>query len=461
MKNNVTFSIGNIALIDKINGKFGLFDKLFGNVRLKARTFKESAKFLVANRLGICTSLNQVHNFYPEEFFHHLGYKNVPSERTLNRDLDRIGKHSEFILENYMQFIYENDLVSDKQFMDFSSSYFEGNKCALGNLGYSRDHQPGKNQITWGISTGMNGIPTALTIQKGNVQDKKHFNFMLKTCSKILKKGSLLIYDCGGNTKENNSEVLKLGFNFLTLKAKKKTIYKKFISIYETNEKTLFNINDTIYKCVKFCENNTFYYIYFSNKLELNQKINHTKKFEKELKKNDSKLKKVKSGKNIGEYFSREGTIIAKGELQEDEIVNPYINGIEGYFVLESSVDEDAEKILNLYKNRDKAEKLIRNMKEGTELRPIRHWSDNAVKGHLLIIFLTNCIINLTHLLNNVSVAKNLKLLKKSLNNLTLTVVYPKNSFRFTILSNISEEIRLILGDFINKYIDKTLEMRW
>jgi transposase len=198
-----------------------------------------------------------------------------------------------------------------------------------------------------------------------------------------------------------------------------------------------------------------------SNKLELNQKINHTKKFEKELKKNDSKLKKVKSGKNIGEYFSREGTIIAKGELQEDEIVKPYINGIEGYFVLESSVDEDAEKILNLYKNRDKAEKLIRNMKEGTELRPIRHWSDNAVKGHLLIIFLTNCIINLTHLLNNVSVAKNLKLLKKSLNNLTLTVVYPKNSFRFTILSNISEEIRLILGDFINKYIDKTLEMRW
>src|SRR3989338_8152477 len=48
---------------------------------------------------------------------------------------------------------------------------------------------------------------------------------------------------------------------------------------------------------------------------------------------------------------------------------NPYITGLEGFFILESSVNELSEKILRLYKERDKAEKLIRDMKEGTDLR--------------------------------------------------------------------------------------------
>ncbi len=141
--------------------------------------------------------------------------------------------------------------------------------------------------------------------------------------------------------------------------------------------------------------------------------------------------------------------------------INPYITGLEGYFILESSVDNNPEKILNLYKNRDKAEKLIRNMKEGTELRPIRCWSKWSVIGYLLIVFLTNCIINLTLFLSKNPVVKNVKLLKKYLNNLTLTVVYPKNRFRFTVLSNISQEIRSIFGNYIDKYIDKSLELRW
>ena len=100
-------------------------------------------------------------------------------------------------------------------------------------------------------------------------------------------------------------------------------------------------------------------------------------------------------------------------------------------------------------------------MKEGTELRPIRHWSTNAIIGYLFIVFLTNCLINLTHFLAKLPFIKNVKLLKKYLNNLTLTVIYPPNRFKFSVLSNISEEIKAILGDSINKYVDKSLDLRW
>ena len=77
---------------------------------------------------------------------------------------------------------------------------------------------------------------------------------------------------------------------------------------------------------------------------------------------------------------------------------NPYISGVEGFFILESSVDTEPAKILELYKNRDKAEKFIRDLKEGTELRPIRHWTKNAIFGSLFVCFLTKALTNLTEM---------------------------------------------------------------
>ena len=188
------------------------------------------------------------------------------------------------------------------------------------------------------------------------------------------------------------------------------------------------------------------------------------KKFKKEIKKNKQKLKKTLSGKIVDEYLCKDGYIQTKGSLQTviDDLPNPYVNGLEGYFVLQSSIDEDPEKILTLYKNRDKAEKLIRNMKEGTELHPVRHWSKWSVIGYLVIIFLTNFLINLTLLQSKgQALVKNVKLLKKYLMKLTVTIVYPPNGFRFHVLSNISDEIRSILSNYVDKYRDKSLNNRW
>ena len=204
-----------------------------------------------------------------------------------------------------------------------------------------------------------------------------------------------------------------------------------------------------------------FKYVYFSKKAYKEQRRKRNKKFKKELTKNEKILKKVKKGKVISKYFSNEGEIVLRGKLENKEIENPYITGLEGYFILESSLNLNPYKILKLYKERDRAEKLIRDMKEGTELRPIRHWSKLAIIGYLTIVFLTNCIVQLTHFLSKNSVVKNLKLLKKYLENLTVTIVYNKSLFKFRVLSNVSPEIKSILGDFVDRYDDKSLKLRW
>jgi len=222
-------------------------------------------------------------------------------------------------------------------------------------------------------------------------------------------------------------------------------------------------MNDRKYECVKRTYNDETQYIFFSEDLKREQFARKEKRFQKELERNQPLLKKTKTGKPLGEYYSSEGIIVAKGILQKiiDDLGNPHINGVEGFFILESSVDTEPELILALYKDKDKAEKLIRNIKEGTELRPMRHWSKWAIMGYVLLVFLTNFLINLTLLKAKKPVVKNVKLLKKYLMKLTVTVVYPPNGFRFHILANISPEILSILGNFIDKYRDKTLPLRW
>lgn len=466
MKTNVTFSIGSIALIDKVNSKFGLFDKLFDRIAAKTKDLTASAKLLICNRLNKCVSVNQISSVYPTELFELIGFKNKLSDRTLYRRIEQIGRSHRIILKNYQQVLADNGLVAEDQFLDFSSTYFEGNKCELSKLGYSRDHEPGKKQLTFGISTGINSIPTALTIQKGNVQDKKHFTYLFNAVKRILPQGSMLIFDCGANTKSNKKKIVECKFNYLTLLPKHKGIYQRYIQQFKSENKQQLKINDVQYKCIKIKEDDNVKYIFFSEDLQKSQLRKRKQRFEKVLKKNEAKLCKVKKGKVLETFPSREGYILTKGSLQEviTQMENPYINGLEGFFILESSVDCEPEKILKLYKDKDKVEKLIRDMKEGAELRPIRHWSKWAVIGHLFLIFLTNCIRSLTHFLRDKPAEgglKNLKLLKKYLENLTLTVVYPENRFKFTLLSNVSEEIKLILGDFISKYEDKSLKLRW
>lgn len=462
-RNNVTFSIGSVAIVDKVNALFKLFDGLFGKGFGKARTVKETAKALVCNRLDKCASINRLNEFYPLEFFELLGFKENPAERSLYRDVERIGMRFSALLEKYQELAKKHGWVSAEQFVDFSSTYFEGKKNELGALGYSRDGQPGKRQIVFGISTGINGVPSAITVQKGNTQDKKHFGVMLKTVAKVLDEGSLLIFDCGGNTKANKMRVLELGFNYLTLKAKKRCVYKQFILSFKRGEQRKIKVGESVYYCVKAKHEQEVNYVFFSEKLKHEQLEKKHKKFLRELNKNDRTLTKVKKGKDIGTMISKAGYIVTRGLLQPvfGKMPNPYITGLEGFFILESSIDAEPEKILHLYKKRDKAEKLIRNMKEGTELRPIRHWSKWAVLGYLFIVFLTNAVTSLTLLLTPNSLVKNTKLLKKYLENLTLTVVYPKKAFQVRLLSNITPPIDAILGDFIHRYGAKSIDLRW
>src|SRR3989338_54670 len=190
MRQNVTFSIGSVALIEKADAQTGFFRDVFGGLGGRARDFIPSVKLLMVNKLEDSVAIHRLMDFTPKEKLTILGFGKKKSDRSFNRTVEYLGENSQFVMDKYQQWTKKNGLVDKTQNVDFSSSYFEGNNCSLAKLGYSRDHQPGKPQLTYGISLGANRIPTALTIQKGNENDRKHMKKMLKLCSKILAQES-------------------------------------------------------------------------------------------------------------------------------------------------------------------------------------------------------------------------------------------------------------------------------
>ena len=466
MKTNTSIPLGGIVLIEKVEKRFGVFSEIFSGLSGRAKDFVPCVRLHVYNKLTHSVSTHQIVETYSEEVAGYIGMDEMPSERSLYRALERVGKYFPVVMDRYQQLIEKYGFVDTNQVIDFSSTYYEGTKAELADFGYSRDKRPDKMQINFGIATGINEIPTALTIQRGNVQDKKHIKETLKIVSKVIPENSLLIYDAGANSKENKNRIRKLSYHYLTLKPKKVGTYRKHIQYFMeclgNGEAKQFEMNERHYSCVKRKDKDETLYIFFSPELYEVQMKKKEEKFEREKKKGNLLLRKRKALK----IPSDAGWVELIPHLQRtlSALDNVYITGVEGFFILESSVDETPEKVLRLYKERDRAEKFIRALKEGIELRPVRHWSKWAIIGIFFVSFLTNFLISLTHFLNEKAAApivKNVKLLKKFLINLTLTTVYPQDMFKFTILSNVSPQILSIFGDFVWKFEDKSLRLRW
>lgn len=185
----------------KVEKRFGVFKELFTGIGGKSKDFLPCVKLHVYNKLTNSVSTHQIAETYPEEIAEYIGMMEMPAERSLYRTLERVEKNFPIILDRYQQLIKKHGLADSEQVFDFSFTYFEGSKAELAEFGYSRDKRP-----------------TAITIQKGNVQDKKHIREMLKLVSKVIPQRSLLIFDTGANCKDNKTRIKGMDYNYLTLK---------------------------------------------------------------------------------------------------------------------------------------------------------------------------------------------------------------------------------------------------
>ena len=148
MKNNVTLPLGSISLIDNIEKEIGLISGIFGNSSGRSKDFVGIVKLFLTNRIDDTVSVHQL-LISTQEKSELLGISEEPAERSLYRDIQKIGRLFTILIGKYQNVISQKGLVDKDQVADSSSSYFEGKKAELAEHGYSRDHRPDKKQVTW------------------------------------------------------------------------------------------------------------------------------------------------------------------------------------------------------------------------------------------------------------------------------------------------------------------------
>lgn len=465
--NNISFSVGSMECVNHYFEKLNL-NLILKGLKKKGHNLTSLTKLLVNHKLGDNLSISKCHEFGNQiEILDKLNL-NPFHEKALYRTLESLGEsfgHIIGLVNNKLSNL--NDYSVERVNLDWSSVILYGTKSNLGAHGYSRDHRPDKEQITFGVANvGSKGdCPLALTVQKGNVPDITHFEDTFRQSSKHMEKETLYVFDKGANSKENLDMIRKKGMHFLTAKKINKSdkdqisIFKEKLEIFLSDKSskkdkkqtgiTTIDSKKGIYG-LKYKPKNSPYYNYLYYSKELEKKKLATK--EKAV------LRKFKEAQEIQECLDKKKFLPKKYQINNDLISvkleyetklkeltendakklvrNQVFSGNEGYFILISSKSLDLKDALKYYRSKDSIEKFIEVLKNTVNVKPLRVWSDNAIKGSLLIGYLAYLILALLKIDNPKLSKISPKFIKQSLKNLTVTIEKLKNKKKREIFSN-------------------------
>lgn len=376
------------------------------------------------------------------------------------------------------------NIKMDCLYYDITSTYFEGTKCIIARLGYSRDGKPDKLQVNVGlVVTKEERFPVFHLVFEGNEADIKTVG---RAISRLKEEFSisdcLLIFDRGMVSEENVGELDESGYDFICGLRKNKEVKamsrgvgeaellkeQKFVQITEKGLYAVERVMELYGKerKVVICydaERAAF------KKSDRGEKI---KRAEEELSAYRAKLavgnyremEKVVSKvnaivKGVSPYFkctySKEGDrIIIDFKRRDDKIADAA--RLDGKYALMSTrTTMSAKEIISAYYDKDGIEKAFCCIKQPIGLRPIRHWLDGRVKAHIFICYLSYLLMKtLEHMLKKGGLKMNAENSLKQLGRVKYVVVTnPEGDITTSKLSIPSREQRQIMDVLGVEYI--------
>jgi transposase len=124
-------------------------------------------------------------------------------------------------------------------------------------------------------------------------------------------------------------------------------------------------------------------------------------------------------------------------------------NHREGFFKLECSSDLTPSEVFSIYCRRDTFEKLMDSLKNHIDLKSMRVWSENSVKGTCLLCFLAQVIVSMIRYEMPEPRKRSTKFIISPLQNLTVTYIYDRKRTTRRKYSNIELLNSRILRDIV------------
>jgi transposase len=453
---NISFPIGTALAVKKYSQKLD-FDQILSRYKKRGVELVHLIEALISYRLSengsICRASEWINRSDVLKEFSLGAFE----ERTLFRALEVVGGNYEEIILSLQDTIFSQyEFPHTDLNMDWTSFVLWGDKASMGAYGYSRAHRPDKKQVTVGLSqlrAPMN-LPVGLTIQPGNINDQTHFKkTFLQVCSK-LREESMVVFDKGGQSKDNLDLVLAHKMKYLSAKKLNTSDDKRIKEYVKTADKL---IEDGIYgEIIEYPSR--YDYFYFSEELQKDQIEAKLRMAERKLVEAQEIHSALIRGKPLPKRFMLNNPLVDVKYTYQTKLSNltekqarklvqdASINGREGFFCLVSSEKLTVKEALKIYRMKDSIEKVFQSLKNDIDIKPLRVWTTKSLCGAILVGFLAQLIISLMRYdfeqLRQVAP----KFIKISLMNLTVTIEMAMVKAKRRIFSNFDRINTLICG---------------
>lgn len=416
-----TYIYGPFVILREIFDRFGV-DRILSKIQkdhprlevdLSKLVFTLVASRFIAplSKLGLFDGL--LKEFYPEMVYSDLKLHQI------YRGLDILSGEKDKI-ENLL-FWGGKDLFNaevDVVLYDLTTLRFESTREDLGALrkfGFSKEMRSDCTQVVLGLLLDTEGIPLGFEVFPGNTFEGQTIkSIVAKMRAKFQIRRFIFVGDRGIFSKENLNELREgegefiIGMKLGVFKKRADEFYdlSRFVSVGE--ELKIYETKHEEDRCI----------ITWSKKrAERDCKVREDilRKIEKKLKSKKTTPKAFVSNQNYHRFL----TGLNSGEvpaLNQKAIIEA--SRKDGFFAVVTNVaDMSGEEVISNYKQLWKIEDAFGEIKGTLKARPIFHWTDKRIVGHLVICFLAHyCEAQITCLLRQ----KNKQLKSKSIEDGTI-----------------------------------------
>ena len=383
---------GSLLVLDRLMEQLGINESIAGLQKMHPKLSIDLKKVLftlVSSRFVKPVSKLALYDrwidrLYPQMVDHDIALQHI------YRSLDILAKHKEWIEQSL--YWHRKDLFSmnvDIVLYDLTTLRFESTRTDMGKLrkfGYSKEMRTDCTQVVFGLLTDTDGIPLSFEVHPGNTFEGNTLEEIVETIrKKFAVRRFIFIADRGLFSSKNLDHIRHSQGEFIV--GLKMGVLQKQLQQDFYNIKNFTFINEGLAVWETALGEDRCIITWSKSRAERDHKTREDilDKIRVKLNKKNTKTKNFVTNQNYQKFL-----IIKDNETPSlnQEAIDEQAKR-DGFFGIITNVKTmSASEIVFNYKQLWKIEDSFGELKGNLKARPVFHWTDERIIGHLMVCFL-------------------------------------------------------------------------
>ena len=374
------------------NGIFDIFGEIFDCIELDKlidstlndRQWNDIVKAMVLARIARPDSKRKTARILSRDY--QINYSLNQYYRALDKVLKFEDKAQKIVLEETKR-LHGGEL--SVMLFDVTTLYFESmEQDELRNFGFSKDCKFKEVQVMLSLVTTEKGHPVGYKLFPGNTSEGNTLIAHMEDVKKRFDVKKLtLVADRGMFSEGNLKKMEESGINYIVACKLRSLSKKEKDRITGDSDYTAGETGGDLYWMKEYDHKGRRLIVSYSTKRAAKDRKMRERLIERLMKK--AKNGKVKTGELIGNNGSKKYVKVRGEELDVDMGKVEEESKWDGLHGVITDSDEGASKILSRYRQLWIIEAMFRINKHDLKMRPIYHWSEERVRAHILICYLS------------------------------------------------------------------------